>query len=341
MEENKGLLDVSWGTILKIGIAFFCFYFIYLIKDILSWLIFALIISVLFDPAIDFLQRRKIPRVLSTILTYITIFGILGWVIYLFSPSFIKEIQQFSHQLFPEYFEKIAPSLRGLGITAFENFETFTNSIEGWLIKASTNIFTAIFTIFGGILSAFTIFALAIFLSIEEKGVEKVVGLLSPKKHEVYILGLWEKCQIKISRWFGVRILLCLFIGFCTFIACYILNIKYAVSFGLLAGILDIIPIIGPIIAGAIIMIFCAMESWIKALFILVIFILIQQIEGNILTPILTKKFIGLPAVLVLVALMVGGRLWGVLGAILAIPLFGLVYEFLKDFLKKKKEIET
>ncbi len=108
-----------------------------------------------------------------------------------------------------------------------------------------------------------------------------------------------------------------------------------------MAGILDIIPIIGPIIAGAIIMIFCALESWVKALFILVIFILIQQIEGNILTPILTKKFIGLPAVLVLVALMVGGRLWGVLGAILAIPLFGLVYEFLKDFLKKKRGVET
>ncbi len=340
MEEKKGLLDISWGTVLKIGIAFFCFYFIYLIKDILSWLIFALIISVLFDPAIDFLQKRKIPRVLSTILIYITIFGLLGWIIYLVSPSFIEEVQQFG-QLFPEYFEKIAPSLRGLGMTAFESFETFTSALEGWLVRASTNIFTAIFAIFGGILSAFTIFALAIFLSIEEKGVEKVVGLLSPKKYESYVLGLWEKCQIKISRWFGTRILLCTFVGFCTFVACYILNIKYAVSFGLMAGILDIIPIIGPIIAGAIIMIFCALESWVKALFILVIFILIQQIEGNILTPILTKKFIGLPAVLVLVALMIGGRLWGVLGAILAIPLFGLVYEFMKDFLKKKRGMET
>ncbi len=340
MEEKKSLLDMSWNTILKIGIASFCFYFIYLIRDILSWLIFAIIISVLFDPAINFLQKRKIPRILSTILVYVSIFGLFGWIIYLISPSFIKEIQQFG-QLFPEYFEKIAPALRGLGMTAFENFETFTSATEEWLVNASTNIFTAIFAIFGGIFSASIIFTLAIFLSIEEKGIEKIVGLLSPKKYEGYILELWEKCQIKISRWFGTRMLLCLFIGFCTFIACYILNIKYAVSFGLLAGILNIIPIIGPIITGAIIIIFCALESWIKTLFILAIFILIQQIEGNILTPILTKKFIGLPAVLVIVALMVGGRLWGILGAILAIPLFGLVYEFLKDFLKKKKGVEA
>ena len=336
MEEKKDLLDISWGTILKIGIAFFCFYLIYLIKDILSWLVFALIISVLFDPAIDFLQKRKVPRVLSVISVYISIFGILGLVIYLVSHSFSQEIQQIG-RLLPEYFGKIAPFLNKLGITVFDN--TFTGALEEWFVRASTNIFTAISAVFGGILSAFTIFALAIFLSIEEKGVEKVVGLLSPKKHEAHILELWKKSQIKISRWFGTRIILGIFVGVCTSIVCYILDIKYAISFGLIAGILDIIPIIGPIVAGVIIVIFSALDSWIKALFILVIFILIQQIEGNILTPILTKKFIGLPAVLVLVALIVGAKLWGVLGAILTIPLFGLVYEFLKDFLKKKKGI--
>jgi len=119
------------------------------------------------------------------------------------------------------------------------------------------------------------------------------------------------------------------------------LNIKYAVSFGLLAGVSDIIPIIGPIFAGAIIVMFCALESWVKALIMLVIFLLIQQIEGTILTPILTKRLIGLPPVLVIIALMIGGRLWGVLGAVLAIPLFGLLYEFSSHFLKRRKEIQA
>ncbi|MEA3505932.1 MAG: AI-2E family transporter, partial [Elusimicrobiota bacterium] len=80
---------------------------------------------------------------------------------------------------------------------------------------------------------------------------------------------------------------------------------------------------------------------WAKALFILIAFVIIQLIEGNVLTPVLTKKFVGLPPVLVLIALMVGGKLWGILGAILAIPLLGLLYEFLRDFLKKRKESEA
>ena len=62
------------------------------------------------------------------------------------------------------------------------------------------------------------------------------------------------------------------------------------------------------------------------------------QIEGNILTPILSKKFIGLPPVLVLIALLIGGQLWGIMGAILAIPLAGIFFEFVRDFFKKRKD---
>lgn len=80
------------------------------------------------------------------------------------------------------------------------------------------------------------------------------------------------------------------------------------------------------------------MGSITKALFVLAAFALLQQIEGNLISPLLTKKFVGLPPILVLLALAIGGKLWGILGAILVIPLAGILYEFLRDFLKKRKE---
>ena len=335
--NSERTLDISWGTILKIAITFFCFYLIYLVRDILIWTIFALIISLLFNPAINFLQRRKIPRLASTILIYFGIFGIFSLLIYYIFPPVISETQQLL-QLFPQYFEKISPPLKGLGIEAFESFEVFTKVFQDWLVRASSSIFSAIASIFGGIFSTLTIFTIAIFLSLEEKGMERVIGLLSPKKYEAHVLGLFEKCQNKVSGWFGAKIIGCIFVGFLSFLACYLFNIKYAISFGFLSGILDIIPIIGPLIAGVIIFVFSALSSYFKALFILIAFILIHQIEGNILTPILAKKFVGLPPVLVLIALMIGGKLWGILGAILAIPLAGIIYEFLRDLLEKRKE---
>ena len=67
----------------------------------------------------------------------------------------------------------------------------------------------------------------------------------------------------------------------------------------------------------------------------------LQQVENSVLSPLLSKKFVGLPPTLVLIALAIGGELWGILGAILAIPLFGILFEFLRDFLKKKREEEA
>jgi len=331
------VLDISWGTILKISLAFLIFYIIYLVKDILVWFIFALIISVLFNPAVTFLQRIKVPRILAVIFIYVAIFGILGLLVYWMAPVFFSEIQQFS-QLFPQYFEKIAPPLRDLGVEAFENMESFSQALGSILQKASSDILSALAVFFGGVGSTIFVLSIALFLSLEGKWVERVIGLLSPRKYEAYVLALWERSQTKVAGWFGSRILLALFVGVAVFIMLHLFNVEYALSLALLAGVLDFIPVLGPVFAGAVAFIFIALDSWVKAIFVLIGFVLIQQIEGNILSPILTRKFVGLPPVLVLLSLAIGAKLLGILGAVLAIPLAGIIFEFLRDFLRKKKE---
>jgi len=338
--SSEKVLDISWGTILKLAVGFLGFYLLYLIKDIIIWVIFALIISLLFNPVINFLQKRKVPRALATVSVYIFALGILGLMIYLTAPIFIIEIQQFS-QLFPQYFEKMAPTLKNFGVAAFESFDSFIKVFQDWFVKASSSIFGAISAIFGGIFSTLTIFTLALFISLEEGGVERSIGLFAPKAREAYVLSIWKSCQNKVAGWFGAKILTCLFIGIFSFLALYLFKVNYPLALALVAGVTNIIPIIGPVVAGIVIFIFAALDSWFKAFFVLIVFILLQQIEGNIITPILTKKFIGLPPVLVLISLLVGGQLLGITGAILTIPFAGVIYEFLKDYLKKKKEFKT
>jgi predicted PurR-regulated permease PerM len=335
--DNEKILDISWQTIMKFGIAILIFYLLYLMRDILVLIIFALIFSILFNPAIDFISRFKIPRVASVVIVYLGIFGIFGFLIYSIIPIFIYEIDQFT-QLFPQYFDKMTPALQSLGIGALQNFESFTSMIEGEMVKASSSILSALGTIFGGIFSAGTVFSIAVFLSLEEKGIEKTLSLLFPKKYEAVVLNIWDKCQKKVAGWFGSRVLACFLVGLMTFLACKILAVKYAISFGLLAAVANIIPIIGPVLAGVVMVLFTLLTSWTKAVFLLIIFILIQQIEGNLITPVLTKKFIGMPPVVVIIALIVGGKLWGLMGALLAMPLFGILFEFIKEFLKKKRE---
>lgn len=276
---------------------------------------------------------------LSTIFVYVGAFGILSVAIYLTSPLFIYEIQQFLDFL-PQYFERISPPLRGLGFQAFENIESFVVAFGGTLEKMAGSIFSALFAIFGGIFSTSFVITVAVFLSLEDKAMEKALGLLFPKKYELYLMSVWDRCQSKVAGWFGSRILACLFVGILSYVAFAAFRVKYPFALGLFAGILNFIPMIGPLLTGFLIFLLVALDSVLRALFVLIVFVLIQQIENNVLTPILSKKFIGLPPVLVLVALVIGAKLWGLLGAVLAVPLAGILFEFLKDFLRRRKAEE-
>ena len=339
---SEKTLDVSWETIIKFFAASFIFYVIYLARDIAIWFFFALVISILLQPAVNFLRKAYIPKFVAIFLIYLSIFGFLGLLIYLTAPIFVYEIKQFSQSL-PDYFERISPLLRQFGFDVAEGFSEITNILTGNLEKSSKGVISALLTFFGGLASTVFILAIAFFLSLEEKGVERVLILLSPKKYEAYIMTLFRRAQNKVAGWFGARILACLFVGVASFIVFYIFGIKYAFILALLAGILNFVPYVGPWITSVLLIVFVASSStsWFLVFYILSAFLLIQLIENSLLTPVLMKKMIDLPPVLVLLALLVGSQIFGFLGTIFAVPVFGIVYEFLKEFLEKRKKDET
>jgi len=339
MEQQKQLLDISWETILKVAIAAFTFYLLYLIRDIVIWFIFALIISVLLNPLIVFLRKLRVPRILATVFVYLVIFGIFGLVIYLTIPIFITEFQQFYNSI-PQYFKRISPFFEEIGIEAFKNLESFVRVVIIKLQESSSGIFGALSLLFGGISSTIFILTIAFFLSLEENWIERVLLLFSPKKYEESVLVIFKRCQNKVTGWFGVRVLACLFVGVASFIIFSLFKIKYSFILALLAGALNFIPYLGPLVTAVLLFLFVGVtDTWIKSLIVLAGFFAVQYIEGSILSPILTKKFLGLPPVLVLLSLVIGGKIFGILGAIFAIPVAGITYEFLKDFLKRRKEI--
>ncbi len=335
--NNERILDISWPTIFRLSVAIVCFFLLFLVRDILMSLIFALIISILFNPAIDFLSRRRIPRPLAVVFIYLGVFGLISLAIYAIVPLFVSEIGQFV-DLLPQYIERMSPTLQSLGIEAFNDVNSLAEAFGQNLQSAVKNIFSALSVIFGSIFSTFFVVMVAAFLSAEENIVEKTIALFTPKRHEAYAANLWKRCQAKVSGWFLSRVLASLFVGVLSYIAFLLFNVKYAFSLGLLAGLLNFVPIIGSLFVAVLIFLIVSLDSLLRAVFVLVVFGLIQQIESSVLVPLLSRKFMGMPPVLVLASLVIGAKLWGFLGAILAIPLAGILFEFLRDFLKKQKE---
>ena len=333
MKEEK-ILDLSWETIFKICALLFLIYILYLTKEILILIIFAFLLSFLVEPAISFLEEKKISRPISTLFIYFFLFSFLGILIFFLVSPIFSEFQKLIKSI-PEYFEKISPTLKHFGILASENFEDLLKTFQDWLIKASRSIFSAIFAIFGGIFSTLTVFFLSIFISLEREIGGRIIRFFSPRGKEEKFLIVFKNCQKKVSAWFGSRILSCLFVFLLTLLSLKIFKVDYAFSLSLLSGFLNIIPILGPIVSGVLIFLVSFFDSLKKAIFAILAFTLIQQIDGNILGPILTKKFVGLPPLLTLISLLIGGKILGFWGAVFSIPLTAIIVEVIREFFKK------
>lgn len=340
MSKENYSLDVSWTTILRFATVLVSLYFLFLIKDLVVWLIFALIISILFEPSIGYLKRKRVPRTLGAIIMYLGTFGILSLIIYFTVPVFLSEIKSFA-KLFPRYFETISGPLSGLGFEAFSNLESFLNTINSTLQEAASSVFSGLFAVFGGIGSTVFTLTLAFFLSIEERPAEKTLKIIFPPEYEDFIMDLWNECRKKVTAWFGIRLLASLFVAIASYVAFLLFNVEYPLSLALLAGVLEIIPVLGPAITAVIAFMLVSLDSFIKALLVVIFLMIIQEIEGHVLTPVLSKKIMNLPPALILVALTVGAKLWGLMGAILTIPLLGILFEFIKRVLEKRKEISS
>ena len=337
--NQESILNISWGSIFKVCIAVMSLYILYLIRDVVVWFIFALVISTLFNFLIDSFEKKRIPRIATAIFLYSSIFILLSFFIYKTAPMFLSEVQEFSQNV-PGYFQQVSPVLEKFGVQIAQDTMSFTSNLEIGLSKMSQNVFNALFAIFGGVFSTIFIISLAFFISLEKGLVEKILITFSSVKHHRYLRYLIERSKKKVGAWFISRIIGMFFVGVLTYFVLKVFNVNYAFILSLLVAIFDFVPMIGPILGGLIVTAIVALSSPIQALFVLIAFVIIQILEGNLLLPLLFKKFIGIPPSLVLISLVVGGKLWGILGAILIIPLVGIIFEVLNDYLERSKKME-
>jgi predicted PurR-regulated permease PerM len=337
--NQESILNISWATIFKICLAVISLYVLYLIRDIFVWFIFAFVVSILFNFLIDFFEKKRIPRVITAIFLYFIVFFLLGFFIYRTAPMFLSEVEEFSQNV-PGYFQQISPVLEKFGIEIAEDTKSFTSNLEIILSKTGQNIFNALFAIFGGVFSTMFIISLAFFISLEKGLLEKILITFSSIKHHKYLHRLIERSKKKVGAWFISRVIGMFFVGLLTYFVLRIFNVNYAFVLSLLVAIFDFVPMIGPILGGLIVVSIVTLTSSLQALFVLIAFVIIQILEANLLLPLLFRKFIGIPPSLVLISLVVGGKLWGILGAILIIPLVGIIFEVLSDYLEKSKRIE-
>jgi len=334
--DNGTRIEISPKTLFwALGIAILTVV-AYMVRDVIAVLIFAIIISSALEPVLEFSQKRKIPRLLSLIIIYILFIVSFAALIYILLPLLLDQVRDFS-QNYPAYFGKIEEAagtitfLPGLSGNIHDLLAQLTEQIPSF-----PSLLSYASSIVGGIVSLVIILAVSFYLAWSKGALDDFLRAILPPRFETYVHGLWLRGQKKMGRWLQAQVLLSLIMAVAVGIGLWILGVKYAFLIAVVAGVLEIVPIVGPIVSGGLATILALSQSAVLGFWTLIFFIAVHQLENHILVPLLVKKLIGLNPVAIILAILAGAKLGGLLGILLAVPLAAVVDEFFDDLAKRK-----
>ena len=331
------VLEISTSSILRVFVVLLGIAFVFSVWQIIASVFLAVVIASGVEPAVNALSKAKIPRLLAAIIIYVAGFLILASVFSTVLPVLISETRQLSVE-FPSIYDDFVGGVENfLGLSAED--ETTKKQIEKILAGAqktlsenASNIFTFTFNIFGGILSFMLVVVISFYLVIQKDGIENFLKSIIPGGHHEYALNLWHRVEKRLGRWFQYQMLMGVSVGFIFFIALWLMGVEYALTLALVAGVFEVIPMIWPIIVGMISFTLTSFQSFMLALGVVAVYILIEQIQQQFLMPSIMSKAIGLNPIIIIVTLLVAANLIGFWGIVLAIPFAVVLSEFAKDF---------
>lgn len=318
MEKSRIVHEISLTSILRILGVILAVYLVYLMKDIVFLLIAVLILATALEPVVARLAKIGIPRIFSILISYLFIVIILSFTLYLIIPPVAVQLKELALNI-PYYTERLSQ----FNDENATEVQRFLSQFGSKLSNYGGDAINALFSFFGGVVSAVTIFVLTFYLLVDENGIRKTIFNLVPEEKKEGTLKIANKIGTKLGLWLRGQLTLMLIIGIINGIVYYFMGVPYALTLGILAGLLEIIPIVGPVVAGitGIIVAFVAGLALWKILIVVALLVLIQQLENNILVPKIMQRAIGISPFFVILALLVGSKLLGLTGAILAVPL--------------------
>ncbi|HEY4499919.1 MAG TPA: AI-2E family transporter [Candidatus Paceibacterota bacterium] len=338
MEKSSvNTLEITWGSLWRVVVLLCVVSFLFFVRDILVGVILAIVISSALDPIVSFFERKRIPRILGTLGIFIVVITSLALLLYTVVPIALTELN-----ILITHITSADTPLFGLK-EASEIIKAFNESIgrlANLLISGSTSLLETVSKFLGGLMLMGSIFVLSFYLTVDRDGVENFLRAILPPGYEDIVLNVYERTRRKIGRWLQGQIFLSLSIGVSVFLGLWILGIRYSLILGILAGLLEIIPFVGPILSGATAFLIAISQSVTSGIWVLILFLVIQQVEGTLLVPVFMKLTTDLHPAMILISLLIGSKLLGFIGIILAVPAAVLAQEVINHWstfkLKKK-----
>ncbi len=343
MPDKQILISISSGTIVRAILFGLLLAGIFFFWDIVLVVLMAIVLASAIEPAAQWAVRRRVPRLLAVVLIYLGAVASLAATLYFFVPPVLEDavglLSRFPRGIdlggiLGPVSEKSPEFLRPGLATISENLSLAeaVSGLRGTIAALSSNIFKVLAAVFGGVMSFVLVIVLSFYLAVQEGGIETFLKIVTPVRHERYITDLWRRAQYKIGKWLQGQLVLMLIVGVLVYLGLTVLGVRYALLLALLAALFEVIPLFGPVLAAIpAIGLGLADGGLTEGLLVAGLYAIIQQFENQLIYPLVVSKVVGIPPLLVILALLVGARLAGFLGLVLSVPVAAAFREYLHD----------
>lgn len=320
---------VSVKTVFVAFIFVLIAYILWKLWPILAIFLIAIIIVFSMEPPVESLMRvhflnKPLSRSVAVLFSYLILIILLIGMFTIALPPILSQAQ------------RLLDSLSNLTEDAFNLSEGVSFSLFDFIpqiSQASGNIVSATFSVVSNLATIVTVFVISIYMSLDWENLKKRFFSLFPQPNRDEALETFERIEANVGHWIKGQLFLMLVVGFASFVGLTILGIPYALALGLISGILEIVPILGPVIASILACIVGFSVSPVKGIMVLVLFLIIQQVENNVLVPKVMQRVSGFSPLVIIFALLIGSEFFGVVGAILAVPITMIVVVLVRKFL--------
>lgn len=333
-------------NIIKLSILIFfiisIFLYVYstIVRSIANIIIVSYLIANILNPIVNLItvHKHKYRKLISVLLILIVV-GIFLTIVFTLIPIMFKEINNSG-----EIIEKVKEYLNDFeqsksykdGVIVKYIYDIMKVKLEGYLPKLMISIFNGVMDIGDNLISYAVVPIVIYYFLADRKKINQKVYKFIPLNKRVIIRKIVNECNRLLGSYLLGQMLLCVIISVITFFILLFLKVKFILALSLLNGIMNIIPYFGPIFGAAPIIMVAFLDSTNKGIWVLILLILLQQIEGNILSPKITGESTDIHPLIVIIILLIGEKLGGFTGMILAVPvgvIIKVIYEDVNYYL--------
>lgn len=324
-------VEISTSTIVKALLLVILVIFLWQIRFIVLLLLTAYIFMTGFAQLADFLRARGLNKIVSAIMAYLLLIIVIFVVVFLVVPPVIAQLRDFVVNT-PDYLVKLNSTYSKYSLPIISN-QDLSKLLASRLDSFLSNFVSIIVNTLNFFLNFLTVAVISFYLLLERDKFKDNLFRLFPRLPKDRVTRLANRVESQLGSWLKGQLLLMVIVGVATYIGLVLLKVDYALPLAIIAGILEAVPIIGPILSSIPAVIITFTVSPVAALGVGLLYILIQQLENNVLVPQIMKQAVAINPILTILAILVGAELFGIVGVVLSVPIAAVIQVVLTEFI--------